>query len=364
MNYRWLKDRKYIHSNEFVLLGRIDEEGKKFYALDYFGSFSEYNWTRRGKPAKSHEERLKALDLFLELNFTTQIESPPRVYCPTSHDVEQKVSTLIQKTTYTHVVAMDGRNRVHYINTQERLGVVHSLWTADTEVRGVNVWNNGAIVPCAMDFTGRLKSLLYHPERIVKKPVRFSWFAFDEYTLGAIREVQWDRKSYRRFKMKFMDGVVGFLEKCPICLLDKFPVECGAMCVNCYKLFMWWMQLHGSEVWIPPTRRIVEERAKGDWSPEFVNRCGVTYKGFHVITDPETGYFKFSENPQIRERYEANRLRATGLPAEQIYQWQKEQKIRKNMGEHSERLSGSTEAGSICPPAELHQQNLVEQAGE
>lgn len=298
----WLSlDRTMLHYESFVLLGMIDIEAGHFYPLDFFNGLKEHSKARHKKPSYSYEERLEQLRKFLDTHFLRQIKSIPKKLCFTEEQV-MKHSTVALSTGLTTVLMADSRNRTYYIDSTEKEGVIGGIWIEDGEAKGFEVWNNLSPQHCTFDFSGANNALLYRPDIVIGKHVKFYSFSFKNHIAGTVKEILWDKLPYRKTPITLSDGSKGWIERCPICLRDDTPQWAEGVCRS---TFMGWATMLGSrgkDKWFSLSRKILKRREALQWDMSCVNKINIFYKGFKVIAN-ELGHIMFVEDAQAKEAH-------------------------------------------------------------
>lgn len=361
LGYKWLNDRKNIHTIEFVLLGKIDIERKKFYPYDYFNSAPEYARFRRGKPVKSYKDRLEDLSNFMRTNFLKSIERAPLVYCNTSHNVEARLSEVLRGAKYNNILAYDGRmNHQYVLPTVTREGVAEGIWVENNEVRGLIVWYQGKKVHVGYDFPGYDAAILYNPKVIWNKWVKFSYFEYADYSVGAIKEIYWDKAMYRTLPFTFDDGEVGLLERCPVCFKDSghyYKGICKSTNANLNSL----MASHGPDVWFMPSAKILKRRAEYGYDPSFVNRLGLGHRGYRFVAN-DKGQFMFQSDELFQQEFQLwiDHQNVFSVEIYTVDELKALYKRRYAIAKYKETEDESEETGSVCEVPELHEHDSVD----
>lgn len=371
VRYTWLTDRKFIHTSEFVIMGKIDEVNNKFYPFDFFQTVADYRTWRRGKGGKPHKDRVEDLNYFLKTNFVRQIQRVPLVYAHTSHNMEAKISQLLREaSSNSKVMACDGKLRTYCLDTVERDGVIGGIWQEVGEVKGFIVWHQAQKVHVGYDFPGNDEALIFHPKVAIGKLCKFTYFEYDGYRVGGLKEILWDVKPYKGRWIEFTDGERGYIERCPFCMLQEHHYSYGC-CRGTIKNFTGMFVVHGPDTWFDVTPKIKRRRALYGWTPEFLNRCDVRWKQYRVVANEE-GQVMFQSDERyaldyqhwwntvgIKYPYEdaINVTRedlAVRFQAYVLKQMERKRKLREQE---------MREAGSLCEVPELHQQDIVADAG-
>jgi len=357
LKYYWLKDHKNIHTPEFVLLGKIDVEGGKFYPYDYFNTSTEFAWFRRGKPRKPYQERIAELTVFMQTNFLKNIERSPVIYCDTSHNIEARLSEVLRGAKYNNIVAYDGRmNHVYALPTVPREGAIGDLWTECGEVRGFIVWYQGSKVHAGYEFTGYDQAILYNPKVIKGTLVKFSYFEYADYKVGAVTEILWDKPKYRRLPLKFSNGEVGYVERCPMCL-QQIKHRRNGVCYSTIKNFGHFFARHGPDVWFTPSVFIQKRREEHGYDFEFVNKVDLKYKGHRFVAN-DKGEFMFQSDEEYM--YEYQHYVNTHPETKFCTREQLQERYQRNMmAARKEYRRGTEEARILREVPELYEPNLI-----
>lgn len=368
LHYTWFKDRKFIHTPEFVILGKIDEVNNKFYPFDFFNTAADYQKWRRGKGGKPHKDRIEDLNHFLKTNFVRQVQRVPLIYAHTSHNMEVNISRLLREAAeHSKVMACDGKLRTYCLDTVEREGVIGGLWVEVGEVKGFIVWYSGCKVHVGYDFQGNDEALIFCPEVVIGKLCKFSYFEYSGYKVGGLREILWDKPMYKPNPIKFSDGEVGWLERCPHCLNQSKNYSYGC-CENSINSLPMLLATNGPDTWFKVPKKILKRRQELGWHPDFLNKCGVRYRGYRFISNDQDQFmFQSDENYQIEYQHWWNTVGKNYMPEgdmsfealQTLYQkFLSRQKERNANGQRG----NQEETGGVRSVSELHQQDVVDGA--
>lgn len=286
-------DAKMIHTTEYVLLGLLDEEKEQFYPIDYFDSYKEYvKFSERHKSTVPYEKRLAKLNSFLDKNYLRQIQKVPKVYCIAGSHIANVAAEVLRDSPHSTVVICDGKEGVRFKQTLELQGVTDSLWLGDAgEVIGLKVWNMGRLINCTFDFSGDNHALIYNPQLLLKKYVRFHLFSDGE-EAGAVKEILFDKKLFMEEKYSFKDGTVGHIECCVFCLQDHRKYAHNGLCDSTLKCWFSSMSAYGVDKWFPVSYAIRHRRKSMGWRPEFFNNVIAVFRGYKVVVDGDRMMFQ------------------------------------------------------------------------
>lgn len=360
--YYWLTDKKQIHTQEFVLVGKIDRKGGKFYPYDYFQTAAEYAlWRRKGK-GKPYHERIDDLNHFLRTNYVRQIQRVPLVFTATSHNMEVKISQLLRLAEHDKVMACDGKLRTYCLETTEQEGVIGDIWTDVGEVKGFIVWHQAHKVHVGYDFPGNDEALLFHPKEVIGKHCRFNYFEYSGYKVGGLREILWDKPVYKPLPTRFTDGEEGYIERCPVCLKQTKHFSQGC-CEGTMKNLVYHYAKWGSDTWWDVMPQIKLRRKELGWTPEFLNRCDVRYKGHRLIAG-EDGRLMFQSDEHYQLEYQhwwnicGNKFtHYSRVSREELIE--RFNRYKLDQMERNRHARAAKEAGSLCEVPELYQQDVV-----
>lgn len=360
------QDRKFIHTDSFVLFGLVDEANTAFYPLDYFDGLRDYSRHHK-KPKVPFEQRLENLEKFLSTSFLKVIKKVPKAYCRDSSYVERAVGEVLQNTDNSTVVFCDATGRMHYVQATTREGVIGGVHTnSTTGVYGLKVWSNAVCENMSFDFSGENNALLYHPKVILGKHCIFKRFEFKDFSVGAVTEILWDKKPYYP-AVEMADGSKGYLERCPFCLRDDtHHFDYAGVCKNTYNNWRTMFGANGPEVWFTPSKKILKRREQLGWAPSAINNVVIAFRGHRLVANEE-GQLLFRLDPELLAKYQhylefaqggrnfvAKLTYTTDLLVERYRDYFKIKGVKDE----------ANRTGAVCEVQQLHEPDSVESGKE
>lgn len=303
---KWLdQDSKTIHTGDFLLLGLVDAEGKRFYPVDYFDSIKEYTRYRKDNAKYlPYRERVRKLEHFLSVNYLRQIQKLPLRCCENMAQVANAVAAVLQGSPHTDVLLCDSKGKLLQTATTEISGIIGGYWRGENgEALGVTVWHMGRELRCSFSFEGEEHALLYNPQLITGKYARVLLFDQGGETVGAVQEIEFERKPFKLLPHTFPDGAEGYIECCAFSTNPRGPYSHNGISDSSLKNFAYMLNTYGPDVWIKPSLYMRRRREKHQWSPRLLNRLEVVFRGYYVVAN-EAGEAMFKSDEKALQIYQ------------------------------------------------------------
>ena len=307
--HRWLYlDEKTVHTSSYLLIGLLDEGGKKFYPLDFYNSVKEYStFRKKDKGVVPYATRFKNLENFLATNYLRQIQKMPAYLVTDAMQIADTVATVLKGSPFKTVTVCDGKSKLVQTTTKEVFGVIGDFWKeANGTVRGFKVWHSGRAVNCSFDFSGESQALLFNPQLVIGKVADFFLFEQHGEAAGFIKEIHVTRKGFKPTPYTFNDGEVGYIECCAFSTGTKAHSHQG-VCDSSIKNFFYMFKTYGTDVWIKPSTYLSRRREAHGWRHQFLNRLEVVFRGYYVVAN-EQGEVMFRTDEKAMQIYQERLL--------------------------------------------------------